>query len=211
MNLLIALMFAIALSLDGLAAGMAYGMRQIRVPWFSLLIISLASATTITLALLGGKGLALILPARWAERLGGLLLIGVGLWILAQQLQSGQKQEKSGEETTLFKLRLPGLGLIIQILREPQQADLDRSGAISPIEALWLGVALALDAFAAGIGLGLTDNNLWQIPLLVGISKFLLVGGGLKLGRLCGRMAPSRWAAYLPGMILVILGINKLR
>jgi len=203
-------MFAVALSLDGLAAGMAYGMRQIRVPWSSLLIISLASATTITLSLLGGKGLALILPVHWAERLGGLLLVGVGLWILVQQLKSGKQQAGSCEETTLFKLRLPGLGLIIQILREPQQADLDRSGVISPVEALWLGVALALDAFAAGIGLGLTDHNLWQIPLLVGITKFLLVGGGLQLGRLCGRMAPSRWAAYLPGMILVILGINKL-
>ncbi|AVX19887.1 putative sporulation protein YtaF [Carboxydocella sporoproducens DSM 16521] len=210
MNLLVGILFAVALSLDGLAAGMAYGLRQIRVPWYSLLIISLASSATLALSLLGGKGLYRFLPAVWAEKIGGLILIGVGIWIFAQRLGSAEERGEK-EEATLVKFRIPGLGLIIQILREPQQADLDRSGVISPVEALWLGVALALDAFAAGIGLGLTDASMWEIPLLVGVTTFIMVGGGLKLGQVCSRLASSRWAAILPGMILVVLGINKLR
>ena len=52
----------------------------------------------------------------------------------------------------LFNWEIRSLGVVIHILKKPTRADFDRSGIITGLEALFLGVALSLDAFGAGIG-----------------------------------------------------------
>ena len=58
-------------------------------------------------------------------------------------------------ERMVFTLELRKLGVVIQILRSPSKADMDNSGSISTQEAMWLGIALSLDAFGAGLGAAL--------------------------------------------------------
>ena len=49
MNYLTIALFALAVSADGFAVGIAYGIAKIRIPVFSLLVISLASALAVKL------------------------------------------------------------------------------------------------------------------------------------------------------------------
>ncbi|NMA02477.1 MAG: sporulation membrane protein YtaF, partial [Clostridia bacterium] len=76
--------FAIALSLDGFGVGLSYGMRKIRIPWKSLLIISIASALALAFSMIAGQIIASFLSKGIASFLGGLALILVGGWLLLQ-------------------------------------------------------------------------------------------------------------------------------
>jgi len=71
LELAVLLVFGLALSLDGFAAGLAYGLRRIRVPIASMVIISLTSGLTISLSLFLGHLAARGIPPDTARFLGG--------------------------------------------------------------------------------------------------------------------------------------------
>lgn len=173
------LVISVAVSLDGLVVGAAYGAHRIRLGAPGLLIIGLTSAAMVTLALVAGGFLLPWLPAAWASRLGGALLIAVGVLFWRQRN------------------------------REPGWADRDHSGAIDPGEAVALGLALATDAFAAGLGAALGG---WAGPLLpatVGIAQMAFVYAG----RLAGSRAIAPLALRLgplPALMLIMVGLVRL-
>ncbi|MBR2565681.1 MAG: manganese efflux pump [Paenibacillus sp.] len=113
-------------------------------------------------------------------------------------------------ERMVFTLELRKLGVVIQILRSPSKADMDNSGSISAQEAMWLGIALSLDAFGAGLGAALLGfPTLWTALIIALFSgTFLLLG--MKVGL---RFAAQRWMqklSILPALLLMIMGLMKL-
>ncbi len=214
MELLSYILFALALNLDSFGAGMAYGARQIRVPLLSLLIISLVSMAAIVISMLGGQVFLSFIPAVLAHRLGGILLMIIGLWVLYQTRRSGQAAAAASQEQNsdpkVIKIHIRPLGLIVQILREPARADLDSSGVISPGEALVLGVALAMDALGAGFAVSMLGFSIGLTSLVVGLGHFFLTYLGLQAGRSISNCGKGRHLAILPGFILIALGMFKM-
>ncbi len=204
--------FALALNMDAFATGAAYGIRRIKLPLSSLLIISGLSVLAITLSMLAGNVLAGFLSEAFARRLGGIILLFIGGWFLWQSLRrNGPQIYDAGEETkTLLHIRIYSLGLVIHVLREPYRADLDRSGEISAREAFLLGFALAMDSFGAGFAACFLGFDLVLTAALVGIGHILLT----YLGLLAGRGFSATWLgkqfSVLPGCILILLGLAKL-
>lgn len=213
------LLFAMALSFDGFGVGVAYGVSKIKIPFFSLLVISITSALAISLSMLAGHLLSTFVSVKVAERVGAIILIMVGLWIIFQPwLQKKARNNKEHNQEThhaikvtpsTYKFQIKSLGLVIQIIKEPSAADLDSSGTINLLEAFFLGLALAMDALGAGFGAAMAGFKPILTPLIVGIVKFIFVSLGDYLGR---RYTPG-WlgakAAILPGWVLIILGISK--
>lgn len=213
MELVSIILFSIALCLDGLGVGIAYGVRKIRVPVSSLLIISLTSATAIGVSMLMGHLLSSVISPTIAENLGAGILMLVGIWILGQawvQQKHLDDPPDEGHETQLVSIRIRPLGVVIQIIKEPTKADLDHSGVISGKEALLLGVALAMDALGAGFGAAMAGFKPLITPLVVGGVKFCLVGLGVKLGRsfIAGWLGDR--AAAIPGWVLIFLGLKQM-
>jgi putative sporulation protein YtaF len=214
-------LFAFAVSLDGFGAGVAYGMRRIKIPWFSLVIICLASSLAISLSMFFGHLTGSFFAPVWADRIGSFILVVMGCWIILQAWKSRAirkslveekgdktsyaKDNKENEKTVIISIRF--LGIVIQILREPERADFDHSGTINTKEAAVLGFALAMDALGAGFGVAMTGFTPFLTPVVVGIFKFILVSGGLYLGahKINGRLGEK--AAFLPGVVLILLGI----
>ncbi|MEC0128824.1 manganese efflux pump [Paenibacillus pabuli] len=129
-----------------------------------------------------------------------------------QVLALDLEQSASGGslERMVFTIELRKLGVVIQILRSPSKADMDNSGSISVQEAMWLGIALSLDAFGAGLGAALLGfPTLWTALIIALFSgAFLLLG--MKVGL---RFAALRWMrrlSVLPALLLMIMGIMKL-
>ncbi|MNT95181.1 manganese efflux pump MntP [compost metagenome] len=87
---------------------------------------------------------------------------------------------------------------------------MDKSGSISPLEALVLGIALSLDAFGAGLGAALLGFE----PLRTSLTIALFSGSILLLGLHTGfRFSGSSWmkrASLLPALLLIAIGILKL-
>lgn len=204
------ILFALAVSSDGFMVGMAYGIRKIRMPLISLLLISMASASAVTIAMLFGKGLSLLLNPRTAVHLGAITIIAIGGFFLLQSFRQRLEDIDNNNESPILSLNVKPLGIIIQILKEPSCADFDRSGEIGIKEATFLGLALAMDAFGAGIGIAMAGYNILFTAVSVGVLKFILVGSGLLLGRKVENEQWKHLSSVLTGLILLALGVSEL-
>lgn len=206
---------ALALSIDGLAVGIAYGMRGIDVPLRSLLIIGSCSALCFSAALLIGRFVAGVVDVSTPHLIGSSILIVLGSWHIIKGWSDRSRRsarDGSGSEpswATLMRVRIRALGIVVQVLREPGKADMDRSGAIDATEALVLGVALGLDATAVGFGAAFMDVGFAFVGVVAG-SQLLLTWVGLYVGRKFG----VRWFGdkgyYVPGLILILIGLLQL-
>ena len=209
-ELLAIFMFALAVSTDGFMVGIAYGVKKIRMPIVAMAIIFLASSLAVTIAMTLGKGLASFFNPTVAARLGAIVLVLIGLYYLLQAGLQRVCNRKSNEEEALLSLNVRPLGIIVQILKEPASADFDDSGEISPQEAFFLGTALAMDAFAAGIGLAMTGFNILLTAITVGMLQFILINIGLTVGRIMENERLKNISSLLAGIILLVLGTCKL-
>ncbi|KRF20042.1 MntP/YtaF family protein [Paenibacillus sp. Soil787] len=110
----------------------------------------------------------------------------------------------------ILNIELKRFGLVIQILRTPSIADVDKSGNISASEATLLGLALSLDAFGAGIGAALIGF----VPLLtasvISISSGSFIAIGLRFGLRYSEMNWMKKLSVLPGCVLIIMGLLKM-
>src|SRR5699024_11112507 len=134
------IILAFALSLDSFSAGLAYGLRAIRVPLKSVCIIGLCSARSLSIAMLFGQLLDSFLSPVAANRFAGTILILIGTLALYQVFRP---ERPLTDEKVLFKLEIRSVGVVINILKKPQQADFDQSGTITGLEAFVLGIALS--------------------------------------------------------------------
>lgn len=110
----------------------------------------------------------------------------------------------------MLTLELRVFGLIIQILRTPSVADVDRSGIITSGEALLLGIALSLDAFGAGIGAALVGFPAVPTAILIAAASGMFLWAGMRVGFLASGLRWVQRLTVLPGIILIVMGIFKL-
>ncbi len=76
----VALLMAVALSLDGLGVGLAYGLRRIRLPLSSLIVIALCTVFAMGISMLLGSWVTLWLRFIPARSLGALILLVLGFF-----------------------------------------------------------------------------------------------------------------------------------
>lgn len=211
---------AFAVSLDGFGVGLTYGLRKIRFPWWSLLVVTFCSALTILLAMQLGMLLSGYVSTQLAKDVGAVILIGVGSFAIYNMVTQKEKepveeQTASGTgtdiyaEQTVLHLELKKIGLVIQILKTPSSADVDRSGDISSKEAILLGFALSMDGFGAGIGASLVGFHSIQTALTIALMNLLFIYTGMRVGTRYADLKLFRKLAFLPGMMLILIGISK--
>ncbi|WP_458461743.1 manganese efflux pump [Paenibacillus sp.] len=129
-----------------------------------------------------------------------------------QVLALDLEQSASGGslERMVFTLELRKLGVVIQILRSPSKADMDNSGSISAQEAMWLGIALSLDAFGAGLGAALLGFPTLWTALIIALFSGAFLSLGMKVGLRFSALRWMRRLSVLPALLLMIMGIMKL-
>lgn len=202
-------LLTVALSVDSLSVGIAYGMRAIRLPMGALAVVGLCTAALMGVSMALGNVLSSVVTPQGAARLGGTLLVAIGSWHLVRGWRRQLEQyEGSTPDTPLLHWALPGLGVVIQVLRHPASADADRSGAIEGGESLLLGTALGLDAFAAGFGAAMSGFPFWIVPTVGAASvAFIFCGWWL------GARGSARWAgagaSRTPGLLLIAVGLLR--
>jgi putative sporulation protein YtaF len=227
------LVLAFAVSLDGFGVGVMYGLRKIRIPLLSIGIISLWSGIIIFSSMQIGVLMSSFMSPLVAQRVGALILIGIGIWALMQMRQQKAQEAREPAESLEDKVHLMGepvlptldtlqrtkeilnielkrFGLVIQILRTPSIADVDRSGNISASEATLLGLALSLDAFGAGIGAALIGFVPVMTASVIALSSGTFIAFGLRIGFRYAEMSWMKKLSVLPGCVLILMGIMKM-
>lgn len=211
-------LLAFAVSLDSFAAGTTYGIRKIRIPLLSTLIIASCSGAIIYIGLMAGTGLSFLFSPLFTRCLGAGLFVLLGSWLIYQ----GEKHQRAKDEERIIQqsesalrpktwtFQIKRLGLVVKVLKTPVVADIDNSGSISSAEAVLLGTALSLDAFGAGIGAAFMGIP----PLSTAFLIALMSGLFLRIGMWCGfshsKNPKNRLMIYLPGLILIVLGLFRL-
>lgn len=207
---------AVSLSLDALGVGLVYGLRKIKIPVSSKLIICLFSIIYSGVALLAGKALSVVLSPLTSKIFGMTILILMGTWIIIQALVKDENDFNAVkgpaiEEKTLLKIVIKSLGITIQVVRNPIQFDMDRSGVIDTPESFLLGLALSLDAIGVGIGSALVGFYSMLIPLMVGVFQLIFLNAGIYVGEKfdgAGKIN-AKALSVLPGVILIFLAVMR--
>ncbi|MBO9610202.1 MAG: sporulation membrane protein YtaF [Paenibacillaceae bacterium] len=218
---------AFALSLDSFGVGVTYGLRRIKIPMLSLAIIAALSGAVIFASMQIGVWLADYVSESLAKAAGAVILVGIGIWAVVQvilrksgdapsqdispeQAEAEPQDMEPDEKRPIVHIEIKMLGLVIQILRTPHVADVDRSGAISSSEALLLGLALSLDAFGAGIGAAFIGFAPSLTAIVIAFSSYLFIATGLRVGYLFADASWMRRLSIVPGCLLIVIGVMKM-
>lgn len=203
--------FAIALSLDAFSAGFTYGLRKIKIPLLSYCALICTSMLIVGISVFCGSAVSQFIPDVWSERLGGIILVGIGLlWLFRLRKNNKDSIQQEKRVKKVWELRFASLAVIIKIFEEPVYADVDASGVISIQESFLLAVALSLDAMGAVFGASLAGSGGILTVLLIPLFQQCFLSLGVYLG--CS--SPLGWlrsqGSLLAGILLCTLGLLKI-
>lgn len=201
------LTLGIALSIDSFGTGLVYGLKKMKIPYLSIFIISLCTASALFASTLAGQLIQRMLTPEWASRIGGIILVLIGLFIVLEFIW---KEADHHTEKMMLNWEISSLGVVVQILRKPMQADLDRSGTVTGFEAFVLGFALSIDALGAGIGAAMLGFSPFYLALSAACMSFIFLVIGLKVGSVFSQIRWVKQISILPGLLLIIIGIFKM-
>ncbi|MCC5911014.1 MAG: sporulation membrane protein YtaF [Clostridiaceae bacterium] len=206
------LLIAIAISMDSLSVGIAYGIKNIKVPIRSLIILDLISVTLLSVGFFAGNLLTRVVPEVVTDIVGASILFCIGTWFLIQGwLNYKFPKEKLQNPISIAVISIDSLGIAINILRDPSRADWDTSGVIDTKEAVLLGIALAIDSLAIGVAVSLSSIYLILFTLiLVAIMNLIFLLTGIHVGRNYIATLLKEKTAFIPGCILIILAIVQI-
>lgn len=207
------LFLAFAISLDGFSVGTIYGLRKMHIPLTAILLISACSFLMIIVSMTMGNIIEPVLSPRAASNLGGGLLILIGSGALLQYFRGQRKRQEPKPQIRKqhrLKKKCSRLRIFAKIFRDPVSADLDHSGNISVIEASLLGLALSFDAFGAGISAAFLGYATIWTACIVAFMSGLFLWTGKTIGYRCSEMAFMNKASFIPGLLLIIIGIWKI-
>ena len=209
---------AFAVSLDSFGVGTTYGLRKIRIPLLSTIIIAGCSGAVLSMGMWVGKLFSTLFSPVFTQGLGAVLLMALGLWIILQgekNLKETHEDETSVQNQSCLQIKtwtfqIKRLGWVVKVLKTPVMADMDNSGSISAIEAFLLGTALSLDAFGAGIGAALVGIPPIPAAFSIALMSALFLWLGMWIGFFYAKRLKNRFWAYIPGVILILLGMIRL-
>lgn len=188
MSWLSVFVFACAANIDTLIVGFSCGLKCVRIPLLSNVLIALLTGMGTFASMTAGVCIETLLPASLCRVIGGLMLVGIGLWTIWQGARA-----RDGAPTQQC------------IMQNPQQADKDHSGRIEWKETFLLAGALVLNNIGMGIGASILGLPVWPTSLCTMALSFVFVGAGLRLGRvLSGR---TKLAFVFSGLLVIALGV----
>jgi putative sporulation protein YtaF len=97
-HLITILLLAVSCNLDNVGVGIAYGARGGGIPLTSNLMIALITAGGTGLCIIFGDQVFQVLPSQIAIILGAACLIGMGVWVIWQEMEGHNPKD---QETTL--------------------------------------------------------------------------------------------------------------
>lgn len=202
MGLFSLILIAVAVSLDGFWGGFAFGLRKIKIPFVSLLIISSWSVLCTMIAMLIGHYLKAVIPIGMAKYIGAILLLMLALYTLKE----GYEHRKEQKGTIKPKITIHDLA---KILQNPLLADYDNQNDIKPMEGTLLGLAVAMDASIAAFTIALVGVNPFTAPFLFGLAHVVMIGSGNIISRTNIVSGLGEKFALIPGFILLIIAVLR--
>ena len=203
-----AIVIAISISVDALAASFAYGCKKIKMPLVSLVIIALICTAVMGFSFSVGAILLQYIPERAAAWLSFVILFSIGFVKFFDSITKSiiRHYTKFSKEINLSVFNFK---LVMHIYADPEAADVDISKSLSPKEATVLAASLSLDGFAVGLGAAIIGTNGWVLVIFTLVTSFFALLVGSWLGNKAADVLRFN-ISWLAGVILIVLAFLQL-
>jgi putative sporulation protein YtaF len=206
-HLLTAILLALASNLDNVGVGVACGMRRVRVPFGSNLLIAAITATGTLASVVFGSTVGNFLRHGLASILAGAVLIGMGAWVVVRETRAlYQNSHHAPDQAPSSPSDTGYLSQVHSIRINPLSADSDRSGQIDFREATLLGLALTPNNLVNGAAAGMMNLSVAVLVLLVFLFSVVTIWAGIEVGQLCGKRWLGSIAGVASGALLIFVG-----
>ncbi|WP_339316246.1 MntP/YtaF family protein [Paenibacillus sp. FSL R10-2734] len=143
------ILLAFALSLDGFGVGITYGLRKLKIPLLSVLIISLCSGVVICVSMQVGVLLAKVVSPHAASEVGAVILVLMGCWSLVQMLMQKEKEQsgecENNEENVLTTAACAEVAVDTEdVVAEAAIAQVQSKSAVFSLELRRLGIVVQI-------------------------------------------------------------------
>lgn len=180
-----AVFLAIALSADAVVFGISFGIKDIKIPLYSLFLMTAVGFLTVGGGLFLGELLFSLLDI--GKSLGAFILTGLGMWLICDS-NGGAKE----------------------VINHPEKIDRDNSRIIEPVEAVITGFALSVDSVSVCLGYGASGNTSALLPVLVTIFQIVFLYGGIIMSKKIRLKTRANCVTLVSGLIIMIIGLYKL-
>ncbi|MEK4762945.1 manganese efflux pump [Viridibacillus sp. FSL E2-0187] len=181
------ILMGVAANLDNLGIGLAYGVKQTKIPMISNVTIAFVAMVITYIAVIAGSEVTRYISTHSASLIGSFLLCGIGLWTLL---------------STSFKNQ--------DCLKNPETMDRDMNRIISVRESIPLGLALSANCLAGGIGIGANGiSAIWTV-ISIGLFSLITIGVGNHFGSLLTNTFISKYSTVLSGLLLICIGVMEM-
>ncbi|MEG1004053.1 manganese efflux pump MntP [Clostridium sp.] len=190
MAFLTALIFSISSNLDNLVIGISYGSEELKIPFSSNLIIAIVSTTGTFLSMSLGNYITNFLPNYISNLIGAVVISLIGLYFIMQSITDDLKNKNSKTKVEVFKNGY--------------------CTTISSKDTFFLALSLTFNNLGTGIAASVTGISIYLVTLLTFIFSILTILIGQSLGdHVLGKFL-GKYASFISGLLLFILGIIEI-
>ena len=205
---------ALSVSIDSLSIGITYGLKDTKISYIGKVTLFITSFIISIISIWFGDNIKNIFPDIITKMSGTFILIFMGLFIIYQSVCKNNLKNneiKSNSEEKIYSFFIKFLGITIKIIKNPISSDFDNSKKIDGKEALFLGLALSLDAFCVGIGSGIIGLNSFIFPFLTSLFQLIFLNTGILFGKRINSLSklPDNIWSVISGTLLILIGIIK--
>lgn len=203
------LLFSMALSTDAFGIGVSCELRNIKAPVTARILICIISVFVTGIAVFMGSVLSGIIPLWLGKLVGALMLFALGGYVIFGALS---EKEAKPKKQNILNLVVKPLGITIRIMRNPVECDMDHSSTIDMAEACYIGFAISVDSFAAGLGAGVSGASGMLVPIMCGICQMIFLCGGIGIGRKLHGMknVKQKYFSVVSGIMLIVIAALRI-
>lgn len=193
------LLIAFASNLDNLAIGISLGVRSTKIPAYSNGIIAGITMAGTYLSMNAGAFISEFISEKTANLLGAAVIVIIGAWSAATSLRSKTTRRTTSDDRDL-----------VHVIRNPDDADVDHNQVISLKESAVLGMALALNNMATGLGAGATGVSAMWTTIAAGVFSLFFIKFGSEFGLTVARSWFGRYSEMVAGILLLLIGLYEM-
>jgi putative sporulation protein YtaF len=186
------LFIAFASNLDNLAIGISLGIRKTKITSLSNVAIAVITMLGTYLSMTAGVFIINFISENAANYLGAAIISFIGTRTVVKSLRSPKTEKAS-----------------LNVIRNSEYTDDDHHHFISLKESATLGIALALNNVATGLGAGATGISPFLTMIGAGLFSLFFIGFGSKFGLVIARSWFGKYAETISGLLLIIIGIYE--
>lgn len=203
MHLVYICFIALVNNIDNIGVRIAYSIRGIKISILKNIWISIITFFISSLASFLGSTLSSVMSKSLSSVLSMILLTVIGLWIILEPYL----KKKSDFKTKDSNIKQNS---IYNILKKPENADMDNSNDIDFKEATFLGIALSINNVGGGLSAGMIGLNYFFVGFFSAVISFAALFAGNYVTDFFIKRNIGNKATVIAGVVLILIGIKQI-